>query len=330
LSIDEPQQNKTSKFKQIDKFKLDLPKFISCFTTNQSENTDVFSLEKNLNLSDKQILGSFLFAILLRSKYAIKSTNLNDFESYLRIKRSDLCDLLCSACLFSNKTQLIQSISNLHELIKWLSGFDQEEQDVLTSYLPVLRNLCENTSNITNGLLLAWVFRSLFTKLDSNSFFNSQIDTLNTLIDRLYCLIKLSILFSSTLSSTKSSTFVDEDEKVTYDSIPTLRSILSKQSKGVLTELIAKFIVHNEISPKLLTIIDPDLPGNSDENAANDMKTSLSKTSDFNILDLTIDDMSVLLKNDENKIFYGKFAFQTLDYDLNRCLIVFLKKNLPR
>ena len=84
----------------------------------------------------------------------------------------------------------------------------------------------------------------------------------------------------------------------------TLKNILSK-SKGILTEILAKHCVLNELSPKLLNTIDlndEDLAG-SDKVEAGPNKMSDTDKEEAQIRK----DNLLLLENEANKEFYGEF-----------------------
>jgi hypothetical protein len=71
-------------------------------------------------------------------------------------------------------------------------------------------------------------------------------DSLSTLYERLFALIKIRNLLRLGKRL--------EDEKI-VDFELTLKNILQK-GNGILTEIVSKYIVHNEIPPKLLEIVD--------------------------------------------------------------------------
>ena len=71
-------------------------------------------------------------------------------------------------------------------------------------------------------------------------------DSLSTLYERLFCLIKIRNLIKIGKKL--------EDEKM-LDFELTLKNILQK-GNGILTEIVAKHIVLNEIKPRLLQVID--------------------------------------------------------------------------
>ena len=75
---------------------------------------------------------------------------------------------------------------------------------------------------------------------------------LNVLSHRLHCLIKLNILL---ISGTKKSDAGEENDR---HFLLTIRSILSRGNKGVLSELVAQHIVVNEYPAKLLSIFDDE------------------------------------------------------------------------
>lgn len=101
---------------------------------------------------------------------------------------------------------------------------------------------------------------------------DSQIELLDNLIDRIYSLIKLSVLFSNGKKSVLN--LIDFDFNI--------RNILNK-GKGIFSELTSKHIVLNGYPPRLMNIIDIE----TDETKINNEEKKL-------------------LQNYDYKLFYGK------------------------
>ena len=112
---------------------------------------------------------------------------------------------------------------------------------------------------------------------------------LNVLSHRLYCLIKLNTLL---LSGAKRS--IPELDEPKDKHLLTIRSILSRGNKGVLSELVAQHIVLNEYPAKLLSIFD-------DEDEIGEITRDEIKSSR--------EDYVALLNVDANKEFYGQLHF---------------------
>lgn len=113
------------------------------------------------------------------------------------------------------------------------------------------------------------------------------MDTLNTLIDRLYSLVKLCILFQ-----TSKKPVIELIEPGLFS----LKGILSK-NKGILSEITARHVVINELPAKLLTLLDDD------DKETTDIAQSSAKSK---IIDDASVDLSVILADNYYKTFYGK------------------------
>jgi hypothetical protein len=118
-------------------------------------------------------------------------------------------------------------------------------------------------------------------------FIKAQIETaqtemLNVLGHRLYCLIKLNILL---LSGKKTIPELLEDDFLN------LKNIISK-GKGIVSELVAQHIVHNQYPPKLLSLFDDE-----------DEIGEITKDEIKNIRE----EYASLMKDESYKEFYGDY-----------------------
>lgn len=101
---------------------------------------------------------------------------------------------------------------------------------------------------------------------------NSQIEVLDNLSDRIYSLIKLSVMLSNGKKSVLN--LIDFDFNI--------RNLLYK-GKGIFSELTSKHIVLNQYPPRLMNIIDQE----TDETEINNEEKKM-------------------FVDHDNKLFYGK------------------------
>lgn len=87
--------------------------------------------------------------------------------------------------------------------------------------------------------------------MDSNN-----VEMLNVLSHRLYCLINLKILLLCGKRSILDLLDDNEDDG-SEDTFYNIKKILAK-GKGIVSELVAKHAVLNEFAPKLLSILEED------------------------------------------------------------------------
>ena len=171
------------------------------------------------------------------------------------------------------------------------------------------------SESLSSAIILAWIVRSIIARFEPNS--STHIEMLNTLIDRLYCLIKLNILY---LCGKKS--ILDNAQLLDLGSASfNLRAVLNK-GKGVLSEITAKHVILNEFQPKLLTVYDEDEDNNDKVSGLEEDKKSTNESSQFKITfqEASVD-FSVILKDSHSKEFYDslqearKYLAKSLESD---------------
>jgi hypothetical protein len=126
----------------------------------------------------------------------------------------------------------------------------------------------------------------------------SQADSLAYLSERLLILIKLKLLM---LCGGRRFYF----ETTENDNGYTLKGVFSR-NKGVLSELLSKHIVMNELPPKLLTFID--MEESSEDKASTDAKSveAAAAAHSASTSELSSDGVTIL-KDELHKEFYGYF-----------------------
>ena len=119
------------------RFQINLPKYLNSFNfltavvktkTEKDEKDDCSrkrycSIEKNIGIAEKQQLGAFLFANLLKCSFEWDDLLVKKFLEAVPLKKIDLLDLLMNACI--GNPELYQNIFNLYSLMSLLSGYDR-------------------------------------------------------------------------------------------------------------------------------------------------------------------------------------------------------------
>ncbi|RNA40948.1 rab3 GTPase-activating non-catalytic subunit-like, partial [Brachionus plicatilis] len=303
--------SKKVKFRQTEIFNL--PKFLSCFDPtpielSQSDQFKItFEFNKAISDDDKEQLGSLIFSNLLKKYTRFKNEDLDEFFKMVPIQKIRLLDLLIHAMLNEGFT----SIHAFYDLVFILSGclnieksessntsdpVDHDFESIfINGFLPKFKNTIENSKYLINSLIVVWVIRSILIKSQID---NSQIDIMNTLIDRISSLIKLNLMFSCGSHSVLHS--IDFDFNI--------RNILNR-GRGIFSELTSKHVVLNGYPPKLMNLFDVEI----DESNSPNEEQKMLQNHDFKLFyDALQDGRKFLPKSLESDTLLVNCAWESI------------------
>lgn len=185
---------------------MELPKFLSCFELVSNSNVDnsnivqkdyskkkYYQLNKNITITDREQLGSFLFSNFLGQNLKFNTQLFKTFLSIIPLKKIKLLDLVVHAWLGNN----FENKENIFKIIFVLSGCssftmnteyepstllesnepeiqNQDEEDFddddfenvfVSEFVPKFKTTIEASSSLLNSLFLVWLFRSILIKV---------------------------------------------------------------------------------------------------------------------------------------------------------------------